>query len=786
MDLPADWLRKFRPTSKFVLLVALYCLCGYLGKAIAGKSADVPLVWPPFGLALAAVLLCGEQYWPGVALGALFFGILVPTGSSFALTAHVAGNTAGTLICVYLLKHSFQFRNSLDGVRDVAGFVLLACALGTSINGAFNAAALLHKHSYTTEQLFDLVLPWWIATAAPTLILTPLILVWATKAPNLWRERSHAEGGLCFTGLIFATLLSFRSWYVQGIGDYAMAYLPVPFLVWGSLRFGQRGAVTGTFVVAVMALMETLERRGPFVVPSMDETLVLLGTYISVLAILNMFLAASALEKAKAVRQLAISEGLYRGVLDDQTEMVWRFTEDGTLTFVNEAYCKFHGKKEEELIGTKYLPMLSPEDREIPLAYFQTLPEDAPMVTYDFRLTLPTGQVTTQQCTTRRIFAPGGETLEFQSVARDITQRKQMEDDIREAELRQRFILNSMPDAVLVLDQAGIILSANAVAETILGLTGTQLTGRNIRDFLKEAADLQALEANKRTSKILEIQLVTSQKTELPVELGVSRAVSGGKHLWVAVLRDLRERKMLEEQIRHGQKMEMLGRFSSGIAHDFNNILGVVSGYASLLSRRAKPQDASYPLLQDLERATLKALGMTRQLLTFSRRRSLQLQVVSVNTVLQNFGGMLHPLLGPKIKVEWKLEASPDLVKADPTQLEQVIMNLAVNARDAMPHGGTLQIKTSERTTTQVLTQRDAVLHPGKYLVVTVTDTGCGMTPEIQHKIFEPFFTTKEEGKGTGLGLSIVDGIITQFGGAIFVESRPTKGAAFQIYLPQE
>ena len=129
LDTPADWLRRFRPTSKFILLVALYCLCGYLGKAIAGKSADVPLLWPSFGLALAAVLLCGEEYWPGVALGALFFGFLVPPGSTFAMIALIAGNTAGTLVCVYLLKHSFQFRNSLDTVRDVAGFVLLACAL---------------------------------------------------------------------------------------------------------------------------------------------------------------------------------------------------------------------------------------------------------------------------------------------------------------------------------------------------------------------------------------------------------------------------------------------------------------------------------------------------------------------------------------------------------------------------------------------------------------------------------------------------------------------------------
>ena len=406
------------------------------------------------------------------------------------------------------------------------------------------------------------------------------------------------------------------------------------------------------------------------------------------------------------------------------------------------------------------------------------------MVTYDFRLTLPSGQVTTQQCTTRRIFTLDGRTLEFQSVARDITERKHMEDELREAEHRQRFILESMPEAVLVLDQEGSILSANGVAGTLFALTADGLRGHKLREFISDAADLSVLDGTKRNSKSIETQLTNTQKTQFPVELAISRAHFGGRDLWVAVLRDLRQRKLLEEQLRHGQKMEMLGRFSSGFAHDFNNILGVVSGYAGLLSRRAQPTDANFPLLQDLERATLKALGMTRQLLTFSRKRPMKLQTLSIHGLLRNFTGMLNPLLGAKIALDLKLDAAVDTIKADPTQIEQVIMNLTINARDAMPKGGILTIQTSERIVTEVITERENVLQPGKYLAVSVKDTGSGMAPDIREKIFEPFFTTKEEGKGTGLGLPIVDGIIGQFGGAIFVQSEPGKGSTFQILLP--
>jgi integral membrane sensor domain MASE1 len=364
----AEWLHKFRPTSKFVLVVALYCLLGYSAKTVVGRSAEIPLIWPPFALALAAILLCGEQYWLGVAAGAAFFALLVPGTTPIMVAAQVAGNTTGTLLSVHLLRRWFKFRNSIDSVHDVAGFVLLAFVLGTSVNGLFNGAGAVAINPRLTEQMFDLVLPWWVATATATLIITPFLLVWASRAPVLWEERSYMEGGICFTGLLFAAMLSFRTWYVQGVGDYAAAYLPVPFLVWGSLRFGQRGATTGSLLIGILALMETLEGRGPFVLPSTRDALVLLGTYTSVLAILNMFLAGAAMEKAKAIRDLAISESRYRGVLDDQTEMVWRFTEEGTLTFVNDAYCKFHGKTKEELIGTKYLPMLSAEERDRPRA----------------------------------------------------------------------------------------------------------------------------------------------------------------------------------------------------------------------------------------------------------------------------------------------------------------------------------------------------------------------------------------------------------------------------------
>ena len=249
---------------------------------------------------------------------------------------------------------------------------------------------------------------------------------------------------------------------------------------------------------------------------------------------------------------------------------------------------------------------------------------------------------------------------------------------------------------------------------------------------------------------------------------------------------DDRERqKKLELELRQAQKMEAIGRLAGGVAHDFNNLLTVISGYARLAMSRAQPND---PLTADLEeviRASEGAASLTRQLLTFSRRQVLAPAVLNLNQRVTEMTKMLKRIIGEDVELVTRLEPALHNIKADPGQIEQVIMNLAVNSRDAMPGGGKLTISTDNATLEEAESREHPDAPPGTHVVLTVSDTGTGMTPETKAHLFEPFFTTKEQGKGTGLGLSTVYGIVRQSGGSIEVVSEPGKGATFRIRFPR-
>ncbi len=240
-----------------------------------------------------------------------------------------------------------------------------------------------------------------------------------------------------------------------------------------------------------------------------------------------------------------------------------------------------------------------------------------------------------------------------------------------------------------------------------------------------------------------------------------------------------------EAQLRQSQKMEAVGRLAGGVAHDFNNLLTVITGYSQLVLGRLGPTDSLRSLIEEIQRAGDRAATLTSQLLAFSRRQVLAPKTLDLNKVVGDMGGMLRRLLGEDIELLTILQPGLGIVRADPSQFEQVIMNLAVNARDAMPKGGKLILETANATLGRNPGQEPIVAEPGPYVVLTVKDTGCGMDAEVQSHLFEPFFTTKEEGKGTGLGLSTVYGIVKQSGGSIEVHSEPGKGTSVQIYLPQ-
>ena len=286
-------------------------------------------------------------------------------------------------------------------------------------------------------------------------------------------------------------------------------------------------------------------------------------------------------------------------------------------------------------------------------------------------------------------------------------------------------------------------------------------------------------------SREFEEENVEGGKTRFLHKVKVPVRDSMGKIIGVlSAISDITERLQLEEQFRHSQKMEAVGRLAGGVAHDFNNLLTVIGGHTEIALTRIDKNNPLHDSLQEVKIASDRAASLTRQLLAFSRRQVMEIKVLNLNTVIRDTEKMLRRLLGEDIAVITQPSENLGLVKADPGQIEQVLTNLAVNARDAMAEGGRLVIATDNLEITEADDPTHAGLTPGRYVRISVSDTGHGMNPEVMSKIFEPFFTTKEQGKGTGLGLSTVFGIVKQSGGEIRVHSELEKGTTFVIMSP--
>jgi len=362
----------------------------------------------------------------------------------------------------------------------------------------------------------------------------------------------------------------------------------------------------------------------------------------------------------------------------------------------------------------------------------------------------------------------------------------------REAAARERYqeLFENANDMVFTCDLEGHFSSLNRAGRRMTGCELPELLKMSLSDILApehSALARQMLEeAREEEQRTYEVEIVTKKNTRLRVDFGTRLIQRSGKPPEVqGIGRDITRHRRLEDQLRHAQKMEAAGRLAGGVAHDFNNLLTVISGFGQLVLGRLESTDPKYPHMTELLKAADRGATLTRQLLAFSRQQVLQPQVLDLNLTLANINRMLRHLIGEDI--ELVIIPGPGLgrVKADPGEIDQVILNLAVNARDAMPHGGKLILQTENVNLDDARAAGHYPIRPGQYALLTVSDTGCGMDAETQKHIFEPFFTTKEQGKGTGLGLATVHGIVHQSGGYIYVYSELGNGSCFKIYLPR-
>ncbi len=483
-----------------------------------------------------------------------------------------------------------------------------------------------------------------------------------------------------------------------------------------------------------------------------------------------------------------ISESIAREVLSSLAEGCQVIGFDWTYLYVNDAVLAHGRATREELIGRTMMECYPGiEDTPMFVAIERCMVERRPhRMENEFRF--PDGSKGWFEL--RFVPVPQGTCL----LSLDITEQKRAADELRSAEERLRLLIDGVPDyALILLDPEGRVATWNVGAERLLGYPAAEMIGQ-MMDRLRtpEERALGTFQAEIAAATITgrsedEGFRVRKDGTKIWAHVVTTRLRDeAGEHRGFAkIMRDLSGSRRLEDQLRQAQKMEAIGNLAGGIAHDFNNLLSVILSYATLALDDLKIGDPIRADIDEVRRAAERAADLTRHLLTFSRRQVREVETVDINHVLGGMEKMLRRLLGEDVELALLTSRHLGSVRADPSQIEQIIMNLAVNARDAMPTGGKLSIETANVELDESYADGHLGVTAGPYVLFAITDTGIGMDEETRLHAFEPFFTTKEVGKGTGLGLSTVFGIVKQSCGHLWVYSEVGKGTTFKVYLPR-
>jgi PAS domain S-box-containing protein len=649
--------------ARIALLAAIYVLAGRLGFTASAVHPVISSAWPPSGIALAALLLMGKRFWPGIALGAFVVNL---TGGIPPLTAAgiAVGNTLEALVGAWLLITFVGFRPSLkplERLRDVLAFVVLGAIVSTPVSATVGVAVLTLSGGLAGISDGTAWLAWSTGDAIGILLVTPLILTWAAgPLPRVTVRRAIEASALAIVLIAFTVVL----W--QAPVSYVYAIFPVT--IWAALRFGPRGAATATFVVSVLAIWYTVRGVGPFATSTAVNNLFRLQTFIGLLALTTLILAAVIAERRTAESALQRSQQQHRDIVHYASVGMYQTDPDGEILLANSALARILGYDgPEQLVGLN----LADE------------------------------------------------------VDWDQTQR------------------------------AALIARSELLADGV----GLEVEWKR-KDGSPIWVDLHARSV---------------------------RDAAGGTAYFEGFVYDLTGRKQLEKQSQQAQKMEAVGRLAGGVAHDFNNLLTVIASCTDFVLGDPTLAGEHRADLTEVKKATDRATTLTRQLLAFGRTQVLRPSTICLNERLAELLPMLKRLFETAIDI--RIETAPDLwaVRADPGQIVQVLLNLAINARDAMPDGGALTFVTENCVVAaeRAGLDQEYTMKPGDYVLLKVRDTGVGMDEDTQRKIFEPFFTTKELGKGTGLGLATAYGIVKQSGGYIKVRTAPGSGAEFLIYLPR-
>ncbi len=804
---------------RILALALAYYVTGKLGLLMAIQPGYATVVWPPSGIALAAILLFGARLWPGALIGSFAVNIATSfnpdpggwvTAKSVLIPLMIGGGAALQAVYgAFLVRRYVGQPLELVRERDVIKFFLLAGPLGCLLNSTVGTSTLFLMESIRPEQFAFTWWTWWVGDTIGVGVATPLLLIAFGEPRDVWRRRRSAAG----------------------IPLVCVFVLTVGLFVWANAAEQAR----------TRAEFERHTQKAALAVQSKLDNAV-----HQVQSLADFYTAVPDVDRATfttfALRILELNPGLQA--------LSWnpRVSAADRNSFERAARSAGYGgfRIVDKLAGGEMAPA-APREEHVVVLHIEPRQANAAAAGYDvasesvrrdaLRRARDTGgasatgllQLVQEKAGKRSllIFVPvysagvvPGTLEERRARLRGFAIGVLRLDRVLGAALEHHADPNvrmavrddyaTGPDRLLWSDAPGAYQPAAQLSESPVERDGAELfrTGRvefGGRTWSILCRAMPGYTISSQTWRpwitlaggmlfmgvLAAFLLMVTGKAVLIERIGIDRTAE----LYAAnaiLQREIEDRMKAQEELerkeselRQAQKMEAIGRLAGGIAHDFNNLLTAILGYGNLLELKLAPGDPSRSDVEEILSAGKRATELTRQLLAFSRRQVLVPKILNLNAVVDEVVKFLKRLIGEHIELVLRIQPDLGRVRADPSQVEQVIMNLAINARDAMPEGGKLTIETCDVKLDESYSRSHPEVQPGPYVMLAVSDTGAGMDPETQSRIFEPFFTTKERGKGTGLGLSTVYGIIRQSGGHIWVYSEPGRGSTFKVYLPR-
>ncbi len=809
--------RAFARYSGTLLAVALaYFVFAKLGLTLASVNPSASPIWAPTGIALAAVLLGGLRVWPAVLAGA--FAANATTAGTLETSAVIAaGNTLEAVVGGFLIGRWSGGAKTFSTPAQVAKFALVCVGPATIISASVGVTTLCVAGFAAWAKFSPIWVTWWLGDAAGALVVTPAIVLWAQseRASFTRNELVPVAAVLSLTALVgfiaFSPLLP-RTEYSSPLGF--LAILP---LVWAALRRGPRDTATVSLILTGFTIWATLQHAGPFGHMGINESFMLLLTFMISLSVPSLALSVDVAMRRSSEDSLRRTQAeLDRRVRERTAELneanahlmeaqrlgnlgSWSWDIASNRITWSDQLFEIYGVPAERFSGTldEFMNFIHPDDRAQVGASVSKALKSGKSFGHEERIIRPDGSVRHLHSAGEVIRGSNGGAVRMLGVCVDVTERKQAEQALRESEQNYRLLLRGARDyAIYMLDTDGRVRSWNDGAQRIKGYEADEIVGRHFRVFLPEEerkndiADQALITAAREGQFEGDLWLVRKDGSRFfaSVVMDAIRSEAGELIGFAKLVRDITEQREAQvaleqtrEQLAQAQKMEAIGQLTGGIAHDFNNLLMIVSGYAQILQGRLKEPKEKHAV-EAIRAAAGRGEKLTRQLLAFSRRQQLMPVPVDLRQRIDAVRDMLVPSLRGNIELICEIEDKIWPVEADLGELDLALVNIAVNARDAMPEGGTI-----------TLSARNMVLKPGSaagalegdFVALAIIDSGSGMPPDVLARVFEPFYTTKPVGKGTGLGLSQVHGFALQSGGAATVSSEVGKGTAVTIYLPR-